>query len=191
MITTVNGIDFDIPKEFSFVRFDDKLFNEAFVEIFSGTRNLFIQGRAGSGKSLLIKMVSQMVPNSIILSTTGITAMNLTTDNIVAHTIHSFLTLGPSDLVNFNKKSHPYIKKEFFALLQKADCIVIDEISMLSNLMFDIAFNKIFELLKTTPRVILFGDVMQAPPVTREDDIEFRKSLNEMYQNNFMFFNSH
>jgi ATP-dependent exoDNAse (exonuclease V) alpha subunit len=185
---TVNSNQYEIPDEFSFIDFSNKQFNRAFEEIFIGKSDIFCQGRAGSGKSLLIKLASKILKNTIILSTTGITAMNLTSDDITAYTIHSFLQIAPSEIHD------PLSIKSLFGkhreLLYKAENIIIDEVSMMSNHLFDHMCDKIVAITNKLPRMILFGDVMQLPPVISSDNKAVKQFYHDNYDDKFMFFNS-
>jgi ATP-dependent exoDNAse (exonuclease V) alpha subunit len=187
MQVNVNTNVFEIPDEFSFVDFSNKQFNKAFEQIFLGSSDLFIQGRAGSGKSLLIKMASQMLKNVIIMSTTGVTAMALTNDNITAHTIHSFMQIAPAEILDNNSMS---IFGKSRDLIRRASCIIIDEASMMSNHLFDHVCEKILSIKNELPRFILFGDVMQLPPVIGTDNKLIKDFYHNRYKDKYMFFNS-
>jgi ATP-dependent exoDNAse (exonuclease V) alpha subunit len=187
MKVTVNSNEFEIPDEFSFVDFSNNQFNKAFEQIFLSTTDLFIQGRAGAGKSLLIKMASQMLKQTIVLSTTGVTAMALTNDNITAHTIHSFMQIAPAEILDNNTFS---IFGKTRELLKRASCIIIDEASMMSNHLFDHMCEKILSIRNELPRFILFGDVMQLPPVIGTDNKIVKDFYHNRYNDKFMFFNS-
>jgi ATP-dependent exoDNAse (exonuclease V) alpha subunit len=184
----INNNKYEIPGEFSFLDFTNKQFNRAFEEIFTGKSDLFIQGRAGSGKSLLIKLASKMLKNVIICSTTGITAMSLTADNITAYTIHSFFQIAPGEILDRASIKNLFGKHK--DLLKKAEVIIIDEVSMMSNQMFDYMCDKIIAVTGSLPRMILFGDVMQLPPVIATDNRIVAKFYHDNYDDKYMFFNS-
>lgn len=186
MLKEINGQNYDIPDEFNWVDFTDKHFNNAFCSIINGNDDLFIQSRAGGGKSLLIKIASRMMKNTIVLSTTGITALALTTDNITAHTLHSFLQINPQDILDSHNMTL-YGKNK--RILEKTKCIIIDEVSMMSNQLFDHMCDKLSSLLDDIPRLILFGDVMQLPPVVANNKV-VKQFYDSVYNGNVMFFNS-
>jgi ATP-dependent exoDNAse (exonuclease V) alpha subunit len=185
----INNNSFQIPDEFSFIDFSNKQFNHAFEEIFLGTSNLFCQGRAGSGKSLLIKLISKLLKNTIILSTTGITAMALSEDNITAYTLHSFFQISPNEIID--KSSINCLFGKHRQLLEKAECIVIDEVSMMSNQLFDFICDKIEAITHRIPRLILFGDIMQLPPVISTDNKIVENFYRDNYKGKYMIFNSY
>lgn len=84
--------------------------------------NLFITGRAGTGKSVLLKyFVRHTAKRVVVLAPTGVAAMN-----VFGQTLHSFFAfdhsaLEPKDVV---------INKETAQILKHTDAIIIDETSI-------------------------------------------------------------
>lgn len=128
--------------------------------------NLFITGNAGTGKSELLKRFrDNCKKNIIVLAPTGLSAVN-----IGGETIHSFFKLAP-------KIATPdeILKKRFKPLYEKTDIILIDEISMVRSDLFDamdriMRDNRDHNLPFGGARVIVFGDLMQLPPVCTKDE---------------------
>lgn len=182
----------DLPEDFKWVDLSDSDFNDTLEACLKTQDNLMIQAKAGCGKSLIIKILSKKVKNIVVLSTTGATAFELSSDNIAAKTIHSFFMLPPKtifeteDLFITNPKSR--------RALAAADLVIIDEVSMMMNSAFDHAVNKMAYTLKgygkQVPRIILFGDMFQLPPIRPKDELTL-KYFEEKYDGKFMFFNSH
>jgi ATP-dependent exoDNAse (exonuclease V) alpha subunit len=179
----------DLPREYDWVKLDNFLFNKALDEVINGDENIHFQSPAGCGKSLIIKIVSAMKKNVVVLSTTGTTAIQLSTEGIPAKTIHSFFQLPPLPVIpeeNINK----FVGTNK-AVLDAAEMIIIDEVSMLNSHIFDVIIKKMVEFRKhhDIPRLILFGDVLQLPPVVENNGIVadfFKKN----YDGKIMFFNS-
>jgi len=164
------------------------MFSLVLDRLLNSNGNLFVQGFAGTGKSLLIKIFSSM-RNCVVLSTTGITALNLCTDDVKASTIHSFFLLPPVDLIPEDSTvTHKIVKN-----VRAAKTIVIDEASMMSSQLFDAVVKKVAALRGSgqgLPRFVLFGDVMQLPPVVNMNDVHVREFYDRNYGGKLMFFNS-
>jgi hypothetical protein len=175
-----------LPDEFSFVDLNDPVFSQILDQLINRKDNLFINGAAGVGKSLLIKIFAKMSANSVILSTTGITALNLCSDDVKATTLHSFFCLPPVPIIPDTTEFFP----KMIANIKAANTIVIDEAGMMSNQMFDVIISKIRRFRKSLPRFILFGDIMQLPPVIPSEQIVVDYYKKE-YNSKVMFFNSH
>ncbi len=136
-------------------------------ELHSGEDNLFLTGKAGTGKTTLIKyFVKQYEKNIAILAPTGIAATNVS-----GQTIHSFFGFQTGLLL-------PGIARERNGsdLHFNIKVLVIDEISMVRADVFD-AIDRY--LRKWGPnqnlpfggvRIICVGDLFQLPPVLNEDE---------------------
>lgn len=111
--------------------------NEAFLvhQIIKYTnQNVFLCGKAGTGKStLLIHIIEDIRKKYVLLAPTG-----MASKNIGGQTIHSFLSLNGkelfpsvSDLISNYKES----KKKYIREMEET--IIIDEISMVSSPLLD------------------------------------------------------
>ena len=148
--------------------FNDR-FKEALEQIENGTGNLFITGRAGTGKSTLLRhFISSSKKKSVVLAPTGVAALNAG-----GQTIHSFFGFKPGVTVDSIKK----IKSR--ELFENLDLIVIDEVSMVRADLMDcvetfLRFNgpKAGEPFGGI-RLIMFGDLFQLPPVVKHEEHEF------------------
>ena len=142
------------------------------------TRNLFITGGGGVGKSYLIGQLQKELP-LVITSTTGISAVN-----IEGQTIHSWAGIGIADkpiakVVDFilNDKRGKQKRRDIWA----ADYLVIDEISMLNSYTLDY-INEVLKHVRQDNRpfggirVILVGDFFQLPPVHIGEEIEINRA---------------
>ena len=146
--------------------------------------NLFITGRAGTGKSTLLRCMRANLPSkTVVLAPTGLAAIN-----VQGQTIHSFFGFPPQFIT-------PEVVKRArrTALLRNLDTLIIDEVSMVrADLMegIDLALR----LARKQPRVpfggvqmLVLGDLHQLPPVVRE------RELHELFAETFggfYFFNA-
>ena len=147
--------------------------------------NLFILGKAGVGKSTLIKVVKKHFDTKCVtLCPTGITAQNVN-----GLTIHSFFNLPIEDSFtesHINRSINSLNHGEKFQRILMLETLIIDEISMVNSEVFN-AMNLILKGLLNNnepfggKRLILIGDIFQLPPVDRYnamgDQIYFWNSL--------------
>lgn len=136
-------------------------------------QNLFITGKAGTGKSTLLKYFRDHTQKRfVLLAPTGVAAVNIN-----GQTIHSFFGFKPSVTVDHVKTHGRAITKSKKKLFQNLDVIIIDEISMVRADLFDCmdAFLRFHGPQPGEPfggvQVIVFGDLYQLPPVIRQDDL--------------------
>ena len=122
---------------------------------------IFVTGRAGTGKTTLLKyFAAHTAQNVVVLATTGLAAIN-----VHGQTIHSFFRLKPGNLLDpGNLKRLPRRVVDAF------DTLIIDEASMLRADLLD-AIDYILQISTHNnepfggKQVILFGDLFQLPPV--------------------------
>jgi ATP-dependent DNA helicase PIF1 len=136
--------------------------------VLQGKGNYFITGPAGSGKSVVLRKLRQLMNRqgwSVgVCAPTGIAALQVN-----GQTINSLLGIGP---VN-----HRYIfpaGREKRAMIQGLDVLIIDEVSMVGAEMLD----HIDRMLKTIRdnrfeqfggvRIVAFGDMYQLNPVNAD-----------------------
>ena len=161
--------------------------NEDFKEIISlfekSNKNIFITGKAGTGKSSLIRHIKKKSKKElVILAPTAIAALN-----VDAKTIHSFFNL-PFHVITTNDIKKHYNKR----LINKIDAILIDEASMLRPDIID-AMDLTLQLTKGNDipfggiQIILIGDLYQLPPVITNDEEDV---MNKLYPDGQFFFNS-
>jgi len=94
------------------------------LDIMEKTRkNVFVTGRAGTGKSTLLNyFCDQTAKKAVILAPTGVAAVN-----VGGQTIHSFFGFKPDVTPSSIRRK---VKDEKKNLYKKLETIVIDEISM-------------------------------------------------------------
>lgn len=146
---------------------------------------LYITGRAGTGKSTLLRLFRKTTDARIVvLAPTGIAALN-----VQGQTIHSFFGFPP-------KLLHPsdITRRRNFKMYRKIDILVIDEISMVRADMMD-NIDRFLRINRGNPyeafggvKLICFGDLFQLPPVigTQEE----REFLRTHYETPY-FFSAH
>ena len=157
----------------------------------------FIQGKAGTGKSYLIKELVDLLGIDEILCPTNLAKQVYEKDyNVSARTIHSFFFREFDDIdegfQNPNEYSH--VRDEYFiSEIQEKNIIVIDEVSMVRSDLLEM----IHKILSTAMgnnlpfggiKIILVGDLFQLPPVVESD--ETLKYLKNEYGGVY-FFDSH
>ena len=128
--------------------------------------NLFITGRAGTGKSTLLQLFRNTTKkNTVVLAPTGIAALNVN-----GVTIHSFFKFPAKPLQRNDIK-----KRRNHKLYKKVKVIIIDEISMVrADLLDNIdAFMRINGNQPGLPfggvQMVFFGDLFQLPPVVSSE----------------------
>lgn len=161
--------------------------SDQFQEIISlfekSSKNIFITGKAGTGKSSLIRYLKNNTKkNLVLLAPTAIAALNIN-----AKTIHSFFNFPFHIITKSDIKKH-YNKR----LINKIDTMLIDEASMLRPDIMD-AIDLTLQITRENKQpfggiqMVLVGDLYQLPPVITNDEIEIMSSL---YPDGFFFFNS-
>lgn len=152
----------------------------------------FIQGKAGSGKSHLVKELQKLLGVDEILCPTNL-AKQVYAD---AKTIHSFF-YGEFDDIDEgyqNPKAYNHVRNDNFPRkLFFKRIIVIDEVSMVRADLLEMMHKILSTALgNNLPfggiKMILIGDLFQLPPVVESE--ETYKYLKREY-GGFYFFNSH
>lgn len=131
--------------------------------------HLFVTGRAGTGKSTLLRALrDHIVDEAVVLAPTGLAAVN-----VGGQTIHSFFGFPPRLI-----RSDDIRRSRNGRLMRKVKLIIIDEVSMVrSDLMW--AIDQSLRINRGRPReafggvrLMLFGDLHQLPPVIQGDVAE-------------------
>ena len=139
--------------------------NEIVVKL-KAKQNIFLTGGAGVGKTTITKEVIEHFESDAKkiakLASTGMAATL-----IDGQTLHSFLDLGIASSVEeleFNGKLE--IKKKIKKLISSMHLIVIDEISMVSDALFEMIKLRLTQA-DFSGSVLVVGDFLQLPPVVR------------------------
>ena len=140
-------------------------------------KNIFITGRAGTGKSTLLNyFYSNTRKNAVLLAPTGVAAVN-----ICGQTIHSFFNFKPNVTLAAIKRKKA-AGKENKSLYKKLKTIVIDEVSMVRADLLD-CVDKFLRLNGPHAKrpfggvqMIFIGDLYQLPPVVTSAEREIFRS---------------
>ena len=144
------------------------------------TENVFISGKAGTGKSTFLEHFRSNTKKGVaVVAPTGVAALNVN-----GQTIHSFFGIKPG-LIDFRSFKPTRNKKLFSAI----DLLVIDEISMVRADLFDaieatLRKNKNSSLPFGGAQICVIGDLFQLPPVIRPNEKDF---YNQNYASPFFF----
>ncbi|EKD94530.1 MAG: hypothetical protein ACD_26C00034G0065 [uncultured bacterium] len=159
------------------IEINDK-FKEALKAVETG-KNLFITGKAGTGKSTLLKVIrDSLTVNYVVLAPTGVAAVN-----IGGQTIHSFFGFRPDITIEkVLRRKHPRNPDVY----ENLEVLIIDEISMVRADLLDCVntFLTMHGPEKGRPfggvQLVFIGDLYQLPPIVtyKEKDVfsEFYKS---------------
>ncbi len=151
--------------------------------------NIFVTGRAGTGKStLLTHLVENTKKKVAVAAPTGVAAFN-----VGGATIHSLFGIPPGLLGNQELKHH--LGHRAREVLRAIDMLVIDEVSMVNADLMD-AMETMLTLARGKSKgpfggvqVVLFGDPYQLAPVPPNDPADL-VYLNEKYRSHW-FFDAH
>ncbi len=134
------------------------------------TRNLFLTGGAGVGKSHLTREViahyEREYRNIVVLGSTGISAVHLG-----GQTLHSFFLFGIADSLETLVQQDRYAKsrlRELGKILRRTELIVIDEISMVSARTMEMILYRL-KNAQYGGRLMVVGDFYQLPPVDNRE----------------------
>ncbi len=155
-----------------------------FEKIENSTEHFFITGKAGTGKSVLLRYFKSKSNKKLIVGAfTGVAALN-----IGAQTLNSLFKL-PFGLID---KSKLNLAEGTKTLLRHIDTVVIDEISMVRADMLD-AIDFLLRQARGNDiafggaQMVFFGDLYQLQPIVSD------RALQEYFAHNlggFYFFNA-
>ena len=160
--------------------------NEEFENAFSLLENtndcIFITGKAGTGKSTLLKyFVANTKKQVVVVAFTGVAALN-----VGGETIHSFFKFPPRPIMDNDIRERS--NRGIYKLI---DTLVIDEISMVRVDLLD-AIDKFMRINGrdiSKPfggiQVVFFGDLFQLSPIV--SGIEERQYIESLYKSPWFF----
>ena len=167
-------------------------------------RSIFLTGKAGTGKTTLLREIIQTThKNCVVVAPTGIAALNAG-----GVTIHSMFQLPFGGFIPDNSSPHfsentkfetkATLRRHFKmsglkkAVIRNMELLIIDEVSMLRADLLD-AMDFMMQTVrkKNSPfggvQVLFIGDLLQLPPVIRDEEW---RTLRTYYKGKF-FFHSH
>lgn len=168
---------------------NNKEYELAWQIIANTDTNLFLTGKAGTGKTTFLKDLRMKVPKRmIVVAPTGIAAINAQ-----GVTIHSFFQLPfgpqiPSSIGERGKKRYSF-RRNKLRLLRTIDLVVIDEISMVRADLLD-AIDEVLRRYRDRYRpfggvqMLLIGDMQQLAPVARDEEWDI---LRRYYDTPYFF----
>lgn len=180
---------------------ENTAFMQAVAFVNQTNQNVFITGKAGTGKTTFLKYIREhSYKKMAITAPTGVAAMNAG-----GTTLHSLFWLPFGTFIEDyelrwdEQDSHIYNKSRLFstikltkqrrAILQELELLVIDEVSMVRADTLD-AINVILQSVRRDMRpfgglqVLFIGDLYQLPPVVK--DAEWNV-LRDHYSSVFFF----
>lgn len=172
----------------------NELFDLAFGFVTETSENIFLTGKAGTGKTTFLKYLKEHCSKNIVVAApTGVAAINaggVTLHSLFQLPFHPFLPTkaGKDELLGKMK-----FNKQRQQLLRKMELLVIDEISMVRADTMD-AIDTLLRSVRRnhqTPfggvQLLCIGDLFQLPPVAKNEEWGL---LQEYYESPF-FFDSH
>lgn len=146
--------------------------------------NVFVTGRAGTGKTTLLNYFKKNTKKSLaVIAPTGVAAVN-----IQGQTIHSFFGFRPDITVSKVKEKYKKVRKA--KMYKKLSTIMIDEVSMVRADLLDCVdqFLRMHGPVKGKPfggvQMIFIGDLYQLPPVVTSSE---RKFFEMVYESPYFF----
>ena len=144
------------------------------LALLEGGRHVFLTGKAGTGKSTLIRrFMAETERNVVVVAPTGIAALNVN-----GYTVHRLFGFTPTTSLD-EVRSGSYRPGRFTKTLAALDTLIVDEASMVRADLFDklAAVLERFGPVPGTPfggvQIVLVGDLYQLPPVVQEAEADY------------------
>ena len=180
---------------------ENKLFQLATDLVNQSSCNIFITGKAGTGKTTFLKFIKENCPKQIaVVAPTGVAAINAG-----GVTMHSLFQLPFSPFIpgdgGFRKQNNEVSNRndllsrlkmtsEKKKVLQELELLIIDEISMVRCDMLD-AVDTVLRHIRHRHQekfggvqVLFIGDMFQLPPVVKNEEWNL---LKDYYDSHYFF----
>jgi ribosomal protein L21E len=154
-------------------------------------RNLFITGKAGTGKTTFLHQIKkESLKRMVIVAPTGVAAINAK-----GVTIHSFFQMPfgpilPNQIANTSNAQRKFSKTKI-DIIKSLDLVIIDEISMVRADLLD-GIDQVMRRYKNRNKVfggaqiLMIGDLQQLAPVVKPNEW----SLLQQHYHTVYFFSS-
>lgn len=179
---------------------DNEVFQLAVDLVNQSSRNIFLTGKAGTGKTTFLRYIREhSLKQTAVVAPTGVAAINAG-----GSTIHSFFQLpfspylpesiGTMHQTGANNKHTLFgkikLNRERIKIFQQLELLIIDEISMVRCDILD-AIDVVLRHYRNRyteafggVQVLLIGDMYQLPPVTVDEEW---KLLSAFYSSPYFF----
>lgn len=169
---------------------DNKIFTLAADIVKNTSKNVFLTGKAGTGKTTFLHYIRKNTDKNVIVAApTGVAAINAG-----GVTLHSLLQLPFEAYVpNLEGKKklefHLKLRKSKIEMLRELELLIIDEVSMLRADTLDVIDYMLkryrnCQLPFGGVQILFIGDLFQLPPVVQQQEWE---QLKHFYPSPFFF----
>ena len=149
--------------------------------------NLFLTGKAGTGKTTFLRRLKvESSKRIVVVAPTGIAAINAE-----GVTIHSFFQLSFAPFIpDYSLKEQQYrFSKQKINVIRSIDTLVIDEISMVRADLLDAVDSVLRRFRKNNQpfggvQLVMIGDLGQLAPVAKDDEWQM---LSRYYATPYFF----
>lgn len=166
--------------------------------VLNTSRNVFLTGKAGTGKTTFLQnIVDKTNKNTIVVAPTGVAAINA--GGVTIHSMfHLPLTafIPSNDFTDFNiatnrygLKRHIKYNKEKRKIFNNLELLIIDEISMVRADLLDAVDYALRTVRKKSEpfggvQLLVIGDLFQLSPIVKDNVLPI---LNKYYSSLFFF----
>ncbi|HET7116888.1 MAG TPA: AAA family ATPase, partial [Hanamia sp.] len=169
----------------------NEIFDLAYRFVTETSENIFLTGKAGTGKTTFLKYLKENCSKNIVVAApTGVAAINaggVTLHSLFQLPFHPFLPTAASKSELLGKMKFASRRQE---IMRKMELLVIDEISMVRCDTMDAidtilrSVRRRHELPFGGVQLLCIGDLYQLPPVARREEWSI---LQEYYSSEFFF----